>query len=74
MLRREERLELNLREAVAEDVDRAESFAVEAGLVGEQAEAQMAVVALRGFGERGKVSGFEYVDAGERPRPMTVCP
>ena len=40
-------------------------LAVEAGLVGEEAEAEVVVVTLGGFGEGGEVGGFEDVDAGE---------
>ncbi len=48
-----------------EEVDGAVAVGVEAGLVGEDAEAEVVVVALRGFGEGGVVGGFEDVDAGE---------
>ena len=48
-----------------QDVDGAAAMAVEAGLVGEQADAQVAAVAGCGFLEGGEVGGFEDIDAGE---------
>jgi len=69
MLRREERSQHQagneLWRVGGEEIDGAVSLAVEAGLVGEQAEAQVISVALGSFGESGVVCRFEDVDAGE---------
>ena len=59
-----------------EKVDGAVAVGVEAGLVGENAEAKVVVVAPGGFGESGIVGGFEDVDSGEglwcRGRSRTI--
>ena len=49
----------------AEDVDGAAALGVEAGLVGEQADAEMAAVFGGEVFEGGEVGGFEDVDAGQ---------
>ncbi len=51
-------------EVGVEDVYGAAVVGVEAGLVGEEAEAELVVVGLGEVGEGGEVGGFEDVDAG----------
>ncbi len=65
MLGREERGQLDAVADAAQHVDGAAALGVEAGLIGEQADAEMASVARGSFLERRKVGGFEDVNAGE---------
>lgn len=69
VLRREECLELEAGNGFSgfggDEVDGAAAVGVEAGLVGEDADAKVIAVAVGGFGEGGVVGGFENVDTGE---------
>ena len=51
--------------ASVEDVDGAAALRVEAGLIGEQADAEMVAVAAARLLQGGEVGGFEDVDAGQ---------
>ena len=65
VLGREERGQLDAVADAAQHVDGATALRVEAGLVGQQPDAQLAAVARGRFLERGEVGGFENVDAGQ---------
>jgi hypothetical protein len=58
MLRREEPHQLNSIPDSAQHVDGAAALGIEAGLVGQQTDAEMAAVARGGFLERREVGGF----------------
>ena len=65
VLGREERGQLDAVADAAQHVDGAAALGVEAGLIGQQADAKIAAVARGGFLERCEVGGFEDIDAGE---------
>ena len=65
VLGREERGQFDPGASVKQEVYRAAALRVEAGLIGEEADAEMASVLLCQLLEGGKVRGFEDIDAGQ---------
>ena len=72
VLRREELGQFDVVACAVQDVDGAAALGVEAGLVGEQADAEMAAMARSCFLQRREIGGFENIDAGESGRDLRV--